>query len=159
MIRKIFSLMILAAMILFTQNAFAAPNMTYQVHVQDKGWLPPVGNGEVTGSIGKGRRMEAIVIHLDDDIEYNAHVQNIGWQGWTRSGVVAGTVGEALRMEAIRIRLRGRLAWQDWVRNGGVAGTEGQGLRMEAIQIDLVKKGEGYNRDRYERRDYDRYDW
>ena len=166
--------MILAAMILFTQNAFAAPNMTYQVHVQDKGWLPPVGNGEVTGSIGKGRRMEAIVIHLDDDIEYNAHVQNIGWQGWTRSGVVAGTVGEALRMEAIRIRLRGRLAdrydvyyrayvqnigWQDWVRNGGVAGTEGEGLRMEAIQIDLVKKGEDHNRDRYERRDYDRYDW
>ena len=171
MIRKIFSLMILAAMILLTQNAFAAPNMTYQVHVQDKGWLSPVGNGEVTGSIGKGRRLEAIVIHLDNDIEYNAHVQNIGWQGWTRSGVVAGTIGEALRMEAIRIRLRGRLAerydvyyrayvqnigWQDSVMNGGVAGTEGQALRIEAIQIELVRKGDGYGLDRH-RRDYDRY--
>lgn len=175
MIKKIFSAVILTAMLFFAQNVFAAHDFTYQVHVQDKGWLPPVGNGEVTGSIGKNRRLEAIVINLDsDDIEYNAHVENIGWQGWTRSGVVAGTVGEALRMEAIRIRLRGSLAerydvcyrayvhnigWQDWVRNGEVAGTEGRALMMEAIQIELVKKSDNNVRGRHDRRRYDDYAW
>ena len=157
MIRKIFATLLLTAIIFFAQNVSAA-NITYQVSVKDYGWMHPVGDGQVAGTIGEGRRLEAIVINFDG-IEYNPHVQDYGWRGWVPSGVIAGTTGESRRMEAIRIRLTGRYAnrydviyrvhiedygWLDWVGNGEIAGTTGEGLRIEAIQIRIVQKGSGY---------------
>ena len=106
MIRKIFATLILTAIMFFAQSVSADSHITYQVSVQDYGWMSPVGDGRVAGTTDQGKRLEAIVINFSDGIEYNAHVQDIGWQGWTYSGGVAGTVGESRRMEAIRIRLR-----------------------------------------------------
>ena len=169
MFRKIFATLLLTAIMFFAQNVSAA-HITYQVSVKDYGWMQPVGDGQVAGTVGENRRMEAIVIDFDG-IEYNAHVKEIGWQGWRYSGQVAGTIGESRRMEAIRIRLSGRYAdkydvvyrahikdygWLDWVSNGEVAGTTGEGLHMEAIQIRIVRKGEYYDDD-YDRYDRDRY--
>lgn len=176
MFKKFFAALLLTAIIFFAQNVSAA-HITYQVSVKDYGWMHPVGDGEVAGTTGEDRRIEAIVIDFDG-IEYNAHVRDIGWQGWRYSGEVAGTIGEGLRMEAIRIRLTGRYedkydvlyrahvkdyGWLGWVRNGEVAGTTDEGLRMEAIQIRIVRKGDyyddDYERDRYRRdRRYGRYD-
>ena len=110
MIRKIFATMILTAIIFFAQNVSADSHVTYQVSVQDYGWMSPVSDGRVAGTTDQGRRLEAVIINFSDGIEYNAHVQDIGWQGWTYSGGVAGTVGESRRMEAIRIRLKLRRA-------------------------------------------------
>ena len=170
MIRKFFGAVFLA-MIFFAQSAMAAPHIEYQVHVQDYGWMQPVADGEVAGTIGRSKRIEALIINFSEGVEYNAHVQNIGWQGWRNSGDVAGTIGESLRLEAIRIKLTGYLAneydiyyrahvqnigWMDWVRNGQVAGTEGQNLRMEALQIEVVRKGSGYERGRHRRSRYER---
>ena len=168
MIKKFFGIIILL-MIALTQNVFAEPRISYQVHVQNYGWMPPVGEGRVAGTTGEGIRIEAIIINCPEGIEYNAHIQDYGWEGWMDSGVVAGTVGEGRRMEAIRIRLTGssaerydvyyrahvqNIGWQDWVSNGRIAGTEGRELRMEAIQIRLVRKGEGYNHFRHRRGGY-----
>lgn len=168
MIKKFFGVVILL-MIALTQNAFAEPRISYQVHVQDYGWMPPVSEGRVAGTTGENRRIEAIIINCPEGIEYNAHIQDYGWEGWMDSGVVAGTVGEGRRLEAIRIRLTGSIAnsydvyyrahvenfgWQDWVSNGRIAGTEGRGLRMEAIQIRLVKKGDDRNNFRHRRGGY-----
>jgi uncharacterized protein YjdB len=36
----------------------------YQVHVQDRDWLPVVRDGAITGTIGESKRMEAIRIWL-----------------------------------------------------------------------------------------------
>ena len=167
MIRKIFATLLLTAIIFFAQNVSASSNLSYQVSVQDIGWMHSVRDGEVAGTTDRGKRLEAIIINFSDGIEYNAHVQDIGWQGWTNSGGVAGTVGESRRMEAIRIKLTGRLAssydvyyrahvqnigWQNWVRNGEIAGTEGESLRIEALQIKIVQKNsrdDDYNRDRH----------
>ena len=174
MIKKFFGVMILLATFFFTQSVFASPYLTYQAHVQNKGWQRAVGAGQVAGTTGKNLRLEAIIINCDG-IEYNANVQHLGWQGWRRSGDVAGTVGEDRRMNAIRIRLTGRMAerydvyyrahvqnigWQDWVKNGRIAGTEGEHLRIEALQIELVAKDSGYNRynnDRYDDDSYSRH--
>ena len=170
MIKKFFGAIFLA-MIFFAQSALASPHINYQVHVENYGWMQPVADGEVAGTVGHGKRIEAIVIDFPEGIEYNAHVQNIGWQGWCYSGEVAGTVGESLRLEAIRIKLKGHYAseydvyyrahvqnigWMEWVRNGQVAGTEGQNLRMEALQIELVRKGSGYERGKHGRNRYER---
>ncbi len=178
MIKKFFAAVMLIAMMAFTQNVNAAPHITYQVHVQDYGWLSPVGEGQVAGTTGEHKRLEAIIINSSARIEYNAQVQDWGWQGWTTSGYIAGTVNESRRLEAIRIRFTGNSAdkydiyyrahvqdigWQRWVKNGQVAGTEGKGKRMEALQIRVVRKGERFGddsydeRDRYRRGDRDRH--
>lgn len=160
---KIFLIYIIGIIILSSQVTFAATRtvvLSFQAYVQDIGWQKAVGNGKVAGTVGQGKRLEAISINLMDGtrnmIQYNAHVQNIGWQGWRDSGTVAGTTGKNLRMEAIRIRLVGEYAkvldiyyrahvqnggWLGWAANGEPAGTAGASLRMEALQIQVVPKG------------------
>jgi hypothetical protein len=36
----------------------------YQAHVSDLGWLPLVSNGEIAGTVGQARRMEAFVLYM-----------------------------------------------------------------------------------------------
>ena len=161
--KKFFAVIIAVIIILSAQVTFAATRTVYlnfQAYVQDMGWQKSVSNGQVAGTVGKGKRIEAILINLMDGtrnmIQYCAHVQNIGWQDWKESGSVAGTAGQNLRMEAIRIRLVGEYAkvldiyyrahvqnggWLGWAANGEPAGTEGAALRMEALQIQIVPKG------------------
>lgn len=174
MIRKFFAAVMLITLLAFTSNANAAPEINYQVHVQDIGWMRPVGEGEVAGTTGEHKRVEAVIINCSSRIEYNVHVQDRGWQGWVNSGYIAGTVNESRRLEAIRIRFTGNSAnkydiyyrahvadigWQRWVKNGEVAGTENKGKRIEALQIRIVRKGESFGGDRHDYGGYghDRY--
>ena len=43
-------------------------DIIYSTHVQDDGWLHNVSNGEVSGTTGQGKRMEAIKIDLTGEI-------------------------------------------------------------------------------------------
>ena len=133
----------------------------YQTQVQTYGWQAMVEDGNVSGTVGKAKRLEAIKIsvendgYLSGDIEYRTHVQKEGWHNWVKNGALSGTVGKSLRLEAIQIRLTGILAenfsvyyrvqaekigWLGWARDGQSAGTAGFGLRLEAIQIKVVPK-------------------
>ena len=115
--KKFFAWIMAVFIILSAQVTFAATRTVYlnfQAYVQDFGWQKAVGNGKVAGTVGQGKRIEALLINFMDGttsmIQYNAHVQNIGWQGWKESGAVAGTAGKNLRLEAVRIRLVGEYA-------------------------------------------------
>ncbi|MCR5833397.1 MAG: hypothetical protein K6G55_01905 [Selenomonadaceae bacterium] len=161
MLRKIFSAVMVLALIVITSNVSAAePRIGFAGYVQDIGWMNPVRNGGMIGTVGRNKRLEAFVINSDGDIRYNAHVQNIGWQGWMHSGEVAGTANESLRIEAVMIDLGRRLSrhydiyyrahvqdigWLGWARNGEPAGTSGASLRLEALQIQLVPKGTAFD--------------
>ncbi len=145
-----------------TENKYKVkePTVTYSTHVQNKGWLQYVQNGQTSGTNGQSLRLEGIKIKLSNqnevgNIEYSAHVQNRGWQEFKKNDQIAGSLGESLRLEAIKIRLTDILAekydiyyrvhsqnigWLDWAKNGEEAGTVGYGFRLEAIQIVLVKK-------------------
>ena len=84
--------------------------ITYQVHVQDIGWIDWVSNGEMAGTTGQNKKIEAFRIKLNnvDDkysIEYNAFVEGIGWQGWAYDGEISGTTGQNKKIESIRIRI------------------------------------------------------
>lgn len=133
----------------------------YQSHVQDIGDCGWVYDGELSGSVGRALRMEAIRVTLptfpNSSIKYSAHVENIGWQKWIQDGGLAGTKGKALRLEGIKLQLSEdvekeydiyyqvhveNLGWLDWAKNGEPAGSQGFGYRMEGIRIELVKKGE-----------------
>lgn len=129
----------------------------YSTHIQNIGWQNNVHNGDLSGTEGKGLRMEALKINLSGfdglSIEYQAHIQNIGWQNWKANGDISGTIGQGLRMEALRIRIKSsdeysimyrthiqNIGWQDWKNDGDISGTVGQGLRIEAIQIKVISK-------------------
>ena len=156
--------------------------ISYEGHVQNKGWMAAVTTtGEKTditlaseaGTDGLGLRVEALKLTGTNlpagaSITYQAHVQNKGWMdavtttGNTAIAVAkeAGTDGLGLRVEAFKITLQGlpgyavryqthvqNKGWMDAVQTDNAAaiataaeaGTDGLGLRMEALRIELVK--------------------
>ncbi len=133
------------------------PSICYTTHIQDIGWQNQVKDGEMAGTEGQAKRLEAIKITLKDlsgvKIKYQTHIQDIGWQDWKYDGTLAGTEGQSKRLEAIKIELEENdkysimyrvhiqdIGWQDWRYDGEKAGTEGQSKRLEAIQIKIVEK-------------------
>ncbi len=137
------------------------PTISYRVHVQSYGWMDYVQNGEMAGTSGKAKRLEAINISVSDlsgitgGIEYKVHVQTYGWMDYVKNGEMAGTSGKAKRLEGIKIRLTGTLAnyfnvhyrthvqkfgWLSYTINGRPSGSEGYAYRLEAINIKLVRK-------------------
>ncbi len=142
-----------------TDSFIGAEEVSLSAHVQGIGWMQPVGNGEIAGTTGQSRRVEALGISLrgipvPGSIEGNAHVQGIGWQGWR--GEEIGTTGQSRRVEAIQLRLTGEAAdrydiyyrvhvqgggWMAWAKNGESAGTASISTRVEALQAVLVQAG------------------
>lgn len=155
-----------------TAVTVSPPIVSYQTHIENIGWEVEDAsqawkqNGEMSGTSGKGLRLEGIKIKIDNDvnlgIRYQTHIQNIGWEdnsgsGWKKDGDMSGTRGMGYRLEAIQMRLTGEeadsfdlyyqvhaenMGWLGWAKNGESAGTSGYGYRLEGIRIVVVKKGE-----------------
>ena len=144
----------------FLSMAIAKANgtagITYRAHVAYYGWLNWTSDGEMAGTTGESRRMEAIKIKLTGDMKgdviYQTYVRDMGWQDEVKNSETAGTVGESKQIEAIKIRLDGDVkskynilyrvhlkdkGWLDWVSNGAMAGSDTDSLRIEAIEIKL----------------------
>ena len=135
----------------------------YQVHVESYGWTEWRKNGQVAGTTGESRRVEAIRFRLIDKPENeevflhgNAHVENIGWLGFVPENEVCGTTGDARKLEALQFSLVGKdsdnysiqfrshsqdLGTLDWAKDGEFSGSEGAGLRIEAVQMIVTDKG------------------
>lgn len=97
--------------------------LTVNAHLQGIGWksYPDIRKGKssgtgsskndpIIGTVGEGRRLEAVQIHAEGlpkgkRIRYRAHVQREGWQPWVEDGKVAGTTGRSLRMEALQVEI------------------------------------------------------
>lgn len=134
--------------------------MEYSSHVQNIGWQNYVNNGNTSGTVGQGLRLEALKIRLGDNsyegnIEYSTHVQDYGWVNYSSNDSISGTIGQSKRIEAIKIRLTGEISnyydvfyrvqcqdfgWLGWTCNDRIAGTTGGGYRIESIQIKLYPK-------------------
>ena len=115
-------------------------------------------DGEISGTTGEDRKVEAISIELTNapegaHVEYSTHVENIGWTDYVRDGEVSGVLGQGLKIESIKIRLVGLdgysieykthiqdLGWTGWSMNDGESGTTGQNKKMEAIMIRLKEQ-------------------
>lgn len=90
--------------------------ISYQVHVQNEGWMATTGDGKFAGTQGKSQRIEAIKINLINmpgyDVYYRGHVQNVGdipqtagsW-GWVKNGAELGTTGSSLRLEELQVKI------------------------------------------------------
>lgn len=131
-------------------NKLSLPNIQYKTHIQDIGWTDFVNAGEVTGTTGEEKRIEAIIIQGNNgiDIEYRVHIQDIGWSNWIGNGQMAGTTGQCKRIEAIEIHSNVALEVQEHVEEIGwlpkskgtniKIGTEGKSLRLEAFRINII---------------------
>lgn len=150
---------VLASVIFMTAHFFVhaqATEVLYRVHMANVGWSGWSVNGELAGTTGQARQIEAmaarVISNVPGGIRYNVHVQGAGWLGWSFDGEVAGTTGQGRRMEAIQVQLTGPLAqrysvryrvhmrgigWSGWQMDGTIAGTTGQARRIEAIEIRL----------------------
>lgn len=129
------------------------PEIFYSGHVQDIGNTPTVKNGEILGTIGQSKRLEAVRIHTNvGELVYRGHIQEKGWQPYVTDGQIAGTIGIATRLEALEIELKNSpyilrarghvqdIGWMDWqVGSKIVIGTTGKSKRLEAVQIEIVK--------------------
>lgn len=136
--------------------------VNYSSYIEGVGWEEEFSkyDGEVSGTEGKSKRIEAIKINLNESylqqnasIKYSVHVQDYGWMAWKQNGEVAGTEGENKRIEAIKIQIEGMtgysvkyrvhvqdIGWTSWVDNGEIAGTMGKCKRIEAIQIEITQQ-------------------
>lgn len=77
--------------------------------MQSIGWQGWKHDGQLSGTSGQSKRLEAIQIRLTGnnadlyDVYYRVHAQTYGWMGWVKNGEPAGTAGQAKRLEAIQI--------------------------------------------------------
>lgn len=151
-----------------SSDQLTVKNVSVSAHVQNIGWMDPVGSGEVAGTTGRGLNLEALKISLEVDgatsqeqiasaVSVEAHVSNVGWQAAVGNGCTAGTTGQSRAVEALRLRLSGELSarytvwyrvhsagfgWLGWACDGAEPGSAGYGRAAQAVQVVVLPKGD-----------------
>ncbi len=139
-------------------------NILYSSHISDIGWTNYVKNGDISGTIGKSKKLESFKIKiqskLSGSVKYKSYIGKRGWSAETGDDVMTGTSGLARNLEAVQIRLTGNISnyydiyysvhvssigWMSWAKNGESAGCTNTDQQIEAMKIRLVKKGETFN--------------
>ena len=121
-------------------------SLEYQAHIQDIGWQDWKHSGEVAGTTGQSKRLEAIRIKFDKDVYAKAHIQDIGWvdYGKINKDTIIGTTGQEKRLECLCLKgdfeYRVHIAefgWSNWTHADGICtlGSVGEELSLEAIEI------------------------
>ena len=82
------ALVLIVGLIPASVSASANPSVSYRTHVQNEGWQDWKKDGTMSGTSGKGLRLEGIEVKLDTQgydlgINYQTHIQNIGWEADT----------------------------------------------------------------------------
>lgn len=140
----------------------AKPTIKYSAHVQDHGWMAQVNEGELAGTTGESRRVEAFKFELVNcpnvTLNIKAHVQDHGDMNFTVTAAdtdkLVGTQWEQRRIEAMTITTTGLkelgyklqyrvhvqdYGWQDWKDEGTMAGTMYEAKRLEAVEFRMVE--------------------
>lgn len=130
--------------------------LKYQAHTQDIGWREWVRDGQIAGSVGKAKQLEALRIDVGNlplKLKAKVHIANIGWvtiDNVTKDTVI-GTTGKRLRIEAIELdeieNKTGKklyyqahiatIGWTGKVPANYATGTVGLKKAIEAIRIWL----------------------
>lgn len=133
----------------------------YRAHCQGVGWLDPVRDGQVAGTVGFSKRLEAIMIDLrkvrekypDAKLSAKVHIQGIGWVSYdnVEHDTVIGTVGQGKRLEAIELELTGvpgkniyvqthlaKFGWTGYIAGGYTSGTVGIGTSVQAMRLKVA---------------------
>lgn len=118
----------------------------YRGHVEDIGWQSWKQDGQLAGTTGQAKRLEAIQIDSSKDVYAKAHIEDIGWvdYGKINKNTVIGTTGKAKKLECLclkgnfkyRVHIE-NVGWSTWTNADGICtlGSVGQNLQIEAIEI------------------------
>lgn len=140
-------------------------SILYSSHISDIGWKNYVKDGEMSGTTGESRRLEAFKVkkesNLSGDIIYKSYISKRGWSEEAKNDSISGTTGLSRNLEAISIKLTGDISnyfsvyyrthmsyvgWTGWAKDGEESGCLNTDTsKIEAIQILLVKKGTNPN--------------
>lgn len=100
------------ALIFCLKAADGKSGIKYRSHCQDKGWEDGWrSSGEISGTVGKNLRLEAVQIALCNGLEkqydvlYRTHVRDLGWTAWVKNGATSGSTGKGLAVEAVQLKL------------------------------------------------------
>ena len=145
------------------EAVFQLPQVAVRAHVQGIGWMDAVSSGEISGTVGEYRRLEALEVQIESEaklgIAYDSYSQTTGWQEMVKNGEPTGSVGKSRALEAVSFRLIGEdkdayklyyrvytreRGWMGWTRDGGKAGTEGFLDAMEAVELRLLRLEEDF---------------
>jgi len=106
--------------------------LKYRAHCQTVGWLPAVRDGQVAGTTGYAKRLEALKITPPEGwvLEVSMHVQSHGWMTWSgiRKGESSGTESSS---------------------NDPIMGTVGEAKRIECLMVKVLDRPAGDNRKLY----------
>lgn len=147
------NIVIPASNITRSSNEFA---IEYRSHIEDIGWTNYSQMGEITGTTGLNKRLEALQFRYKgqiipiQDFKVRSHVTCMGWLPWVVIGDITGTTGLARQIEAVQVSVSSdynvyyrahvwRLGWLPYVFNNEIAGTTQQDRRMEAFQLFMFK--------------------
>ena len=141
-------------------------DIKYTAHVSNIGWQDYVKNGEMSGTTGRGLRVEAVKIKVDTklsgSVKYQTYIARRGWSNESSNDEMSGTTGLARNIEAIKISLDGDLekyydvyyrthnscvGWVSWAKNGEISGSLNSNTQIEALEIKLVRKGTSFDGD------------
>ena len=150
-------------------NSELIPNgasISYQSYVTGMGWQAWASNGEITGTTGQNKSIEAVKITISGmegySVEYRVYIEGKGWQKWRKNGEEAGNAGQNIAIQGIQIQIKKageetieprveyqahvqNIGWQNFVGENGIAGTTGRSLGMEALRINANGLGEQVN--------------
>lgn len=141
-------------------------SINYTSHVSNIGWQDYVTDGEMSGTTGRGLRIEAVKIKLDTklsgSIKYQTYIARRGWSTENKDDELSGTTGLARNIEGIKISLDGDISkyydvyyrthnscvgWLSWAKNGEISGSLYSDTRVEAIEVKLVRKNTSFDED------------
>ncbi len=138
-------------------------DVKYQSYGDTLGWQEKVSSGEISGTIGQGKRMEAFTMSLENnyrvDVSYSAFIEGSGWQDFANEPDVMGVAGQGKRIEAIKVKLQSgfedlfhvyyrlhvaQLGWLDWSMDGNPNGTLDYGYPVEAMEVVVLPKTKSF---------------
>ena len=131
-----------------TQNSTGhLGEISYQAHMRGIGWASWQCDGDMSGTTGQNRRIEAFRLAPVGETDVTVHIRGIGnkeFKNITKDTII-GTIGEGRRIESIKITGKDtcylyrvhqkNVGWTDWMSNGEWAGVQGKSLQIEAIEI------------------------
>ena len=143
-------------------------DLWYRVHVQDIGWLDWAKNGEVAGTTGMAKHVEAVQVIMQKkgasapgptdspsvglaSITYSSVSGSSTWGQTVQNGATSGTMGRDLPIHAIRVQLPANVSggvsyrthlsnvgWGSPCANGSASGDLSGSEEVEALSITLT---------------------
>lgn len=126
----------------------ATGDVNYSTHARGIGWMNQRCDGDMVGTTGQNRRLEALKLWLADGSikSVTVHIKSDGDKTYEKptKDTIIGTTGQKKRLEAIQVEsdvpLRYRVhqksyGWSAWKNNGEWAGEKGKSKQIEALEV------------------------